>query len=200
MSNLQASLRAFAGDTLAPSQVASRTNRALCRNGGVGRFVTFFYGVVDCAGATLTFCNAGHNPPILVHDDGTIERLSSGGMVLGIFDRSDYVEETVALRAGDRLVLFTDGITEAVDEGNYEFGDTRLVDLVAAHRDQSPQRLVDAVVTAVGSFAGPALADDATVVCLSFGCAAAQHARPTFEQDADDGRSQLPIRSCKQST
>jgi sigma-B regulation protein RsbU (phosphoserine phosphatase) len=121
-------------------------------------------------------------------------------MVLGIFDRSDYAEETVALRAGDRLVLFTDGITEAVDGGNNEFGDTRLVDLVASHRHEPPQRLVDALVDAVGGFAGPALADDATVVCLSFGCAAAKQARPTSEQDAPAGGVPLPLNACKQSS
>ncbi len=200
MSNLQASVRAFAGETLAPARVAARTNSALCRNGGVGRFVTFFYAVLDPAGATLTFCNAGHNPPILARADGTIERLSGGGMVLGIFDSAEYAEETVALEAGDRLLLFTDGITEATDAGHREFGDARLVDMVAAHRCDPPQAVVDAVVAQVAGFAGPALADDATVVCLAFGCAAAKQDRPTTGQAPPEMAVLTARNAYKQST
>jgi sigma-B regulation protein RsbU (phosphoserine phosphatase) len=184
MSNLQASVRAFAGENLAPSLVATRTNAALRRNGAVERFVTFFYAVVDSERKTLTYCNAGHNPPMLVRQDGATERLCAGGTVLGIFDGSGYEDGSVMLREGDRLVLFTDGITEASDMDEREFGDERLAGLITAHRHQPPQHLVDAVMAGVTGFAGLALADDATVVCLAYGgnCAAAQHACPTSEQ------------------
>jgi sigma-B regulation protein RsbU (phosphoserine phosphatase) len=189
MSNLQASVRAFAGESLAPSIVAARTNAALCRNGALERFVTFFYGVVDSHRNTLTYCNAGHNPPILVRQDGSLERLSTGGVVLGIFDAPAYENGRVQLHDGDRLVLFTDGITEAnsVEVDQQEFGDERLIDLITAHRAEPPQPLVETVMAGITSFAGPSLADDATVVCLAYGrstgdCAAAQQGRPTSEQ------------------
>jgi sigma-B regulation protein RsbU (phosphoserine phosphatase) len=189
MSNLQATVRAFADVDASPADLATRTNRSLCRNGRVGRFVTFFYCVADAAARTLTFCNAGHNAPVLVRSDGSVERLAGGGMILGVFDDARYTQGEVAWREGDRLVLFTDGITEALplrqaggDDrrvDDEDFGDERLVGVVAAARHLPPQGLVDEVVADVLRFAGPALADDATVVCAAFSCATAKQIRPT---------------------
>jgi sigma-B regulation protein RsbU (phosphoserine phosphatase) len=167
MAHLQASIRAFSSENAAPDHVMSSTNRALCRNAELGLFVTCFYAVVNRAARRLTYSNAGHNPPLLVRADGGVDRLSVGGMVLGMFDPTAYASGDMAFEAGDRLVLFTDGVVEAVDGHDLDFGDDRLIDIALRHRHEPPQRLVDAIVHGVSQFAGgTTLADDATVVCV----------------------------------
>ena len=170
MAHLQASLRAFSGENPAPDRVMSSTNHAICRNKELGLFVTCVYVVVDRETRRLTYSNAGHNPPLLVRADGRVERLSEGGMVLGMFDPAPYLSRDVALEGGDRLVLFTDGVVEAssTDDVDVDFGDDRLIDIARQHRHGPPQSLVDAIVSGVTQFAGTALADDATVVCVGF--------------------------------
>ncbi len=167
MSNLQASVRAFAGEDVPPREVAARINRALCRNVGLATFVTFFYAVLDCAAGAMTFCCAGHNPPILVHPDGTVERLAAGGVVLGVFEDACYEHGQVSLQSGDRLVLFTDGITEAEDSEGLDFGDARLVDIVVEHRAQPAHALLGTTFDRVRSFAGAPFRDDATLIAVA---------------------------------
>jgi sigma-B regulation protein RsbU (phosphoserine phosphatase) len=112
MSNLQAAVRAFAQDGASPASVCASVNRLLCRNMASGRFVTFCYARIDVAEGRLTYANAGHNPPLLVRVDGAIEKLAPGGTVLGVFTESAYEQGEFPLRRGDRLVFYTDGITE----------------------------------------------------------------------------------------
>jgi sigma-B regulation protein RsbU (phosphoserine phosphatase) len=169
MAHLQASIRAFSDENAAPGHVLSSTNRALCRNAELDLFVTCFYAVVDLAGRRLTYSNAGHNPPILLRADGRVDRLSDGGMVLGMFDPAPYASGEIAVDSGDRLVLFTDGVVEATTIDEVEFGDDRLIDVGLRHRHGAAQPLVDAIVREVSAFAGGAtLADDATVLCVAF--------------------------------
>jgi len=175
MSNLQASVRAFATNDAGPAVVVERANRALCRHTPLDRFVTFFYGVVDTdgpstllgAGRTLHYTNAGHNFPILVRADGSVVRLATGGLVLGVAADAHYQQDSVVLQAGDRLVLFTDGITEAERRDGEEFGDDRLVETVVALRGESPLRIVDAIVNRVCAFTGGVFRDDATLMAVS---------------------------------
>jgi sigma-B regulation protein RsbU (phosphoserine phosphatase) len=164
MSNLQASVRAFAGQDRAPYQVAAAVNRSLCANTELRRFVTFFYGVVDPARRTLSYSNAGHNPPLLVRADGTVHRLSTGGMVLGIFGETLYEQREIDLRSGDRLVLFTDGITEAESAAQEEFGDDRLIQAVVDHRHEAPRAIADHVFATVRDFTAAPFQDDATLI------------------------------------
>ena len=100
MSNLQAAVRAFAQEGAAPGSVCTSVNRLLCRNMASGRFVTFCYARIDIAAGTLTYANAGHNPPLLVRANGAIDKLSPGGTVLGVFAESTYEQGDFALRAG----------------------------------------------------------------------------------------------------
>jgi sigma-B regulation protein RsbU (phosphoserine phosphatase) len=167
MSNLQASVRAFAVSDAPPSVVVDRANRALCRHTPLDRFVTFFYGVVDTDTRTLHYTNAGHNFPILVRADGSVVRLATGGLVLGVAAEAHYEQDSVALKAGDRLVLFTDGITEAEGRDGDEFGDDRLVDTVVALRGESPWRIVDAIVNRVCAYTGGIFRDDATLMAVA---------------------------------
>jgi sigma-B regulation protein RsbU (phosphoserine phosphatase) len=170
MANLQASARAFAASDSSPRTVATRINRELVRNAGLRRFVTFFYGVHDRAAGRLTFVNAGHNPPVLLHADGSVTRLSTGGTVLGAFEESTYEHADVAVAPGDRLVLFTDGITEACGAGDDDFGDDRLVAALREIRTADAATLVDRVFSEVARFTGRPgqFQDDATVLVAAF--------------------------------
>src|SRR6185436_21084417 len=98
------------------------------------RFISFFYCVLDAATGVLTYCNAGHYLPMLVRADGTSERLGIGGPVLGVLPDAEYEKASISLGAGDRVVLFTDGLTEARNEADDEFGEDRLLESAIAHR------------------------------------------------------------------
>jgi serine phosphatase RsbU (regulator of sigma subunit) len=167
MAHLQASIRAFSGEETSPARVTALANQSLCRNTGIGRFVTLFYGVLNTETRTLSYSNAGHNPPVLIRADGSVERLSAGGLLLGVYADAVYRQGDVAVQPGDRLVLFTDGITEAMDAHDVDFGDGRLIDVALRHRHRNAQELVDALFDAVSSFAGRVFADDATIVCVA---------------------------------
>jgi phosphoserine phosphatase RsbU/P len=168
MANLQASARAFAAADASPRTVAARVNRELLRNASLRRFVTFFYAVYDSHARQLTFVNAGHNPPVLLRVDGSVTRLTTGGTVLGAFEESVYEEGIVPIASGDRLVLFTDGITEACGDTDDEFGDDRLLDAVRGGATDGPTALVDRIFNAVTTFQAGPLADDATVLVAAF--------------------------------
>ena len=101
-------------------------NTALVRRGISGRFVTLFFAVLSPEGR-LTYCNAGHNPPMLVGADGEVRRLEVGGIVLGLFEGVDFAEATVDLAPGDFLVVFSDGVSEAMSAAGEEYGDDRLI-------------------------------------------------------------------------
>ena len=167
MSNLQAAVRAFASDHATPQQVATSVNRLLCRNIAVGKFVTFCYLVVDRSKQMLTFANAGHNPPLLLRTDGTVEGLSSGGMVLGVMFDTTYDQREVPIRKGDRLILYTDGISEAEAPDGRDYGVGRLSEAAAAHRGLAPQELLDAVFKDVSNFAAGHFQDDATLIVVA---------------------------------
>jgi sigma-B regulation protein RsbU (phosphoserine phosphatase) len=164
MSNLLASLRAFATSERSPRDVVSSVNRALCRQKDLRRFVTLFYALYDSSTRVLTYTNAGHNPPFVLRKDGSCERLNPGGMVTGVFDEASYEEGRVALQAGDRVVLFTDGITEARADTGAEFEDTGLLRTLDRCRHGDAQSLVNAIFEDVGTFTGGRLQDDATAM------------------------------------
>jgi hypothetical protein len=167
MSSLQASVRAFASSDPAPDAVASKVNQALCRNAELGRYVTFFYGVYDSTTRRLIYSNAGHNPPALIRSDGSVVRLTAGGMVLGLFENAAFERGELVLEPGDRLVLFTDGITEAESAAGADFGDNRLIETVRRHRAAAPASIVRALFDEVAIFAGGRFEDDATAIAVA---------------------------------
>jgi serine phosphatase RsbU (regulator of sigma subunit) len=130
------------------------------------RFVTLFYSIYDAESQVLRFCNAGHNPPVLAREHGSIERLLTGGAVVGMFEDTAYEAGQVEPRAGDRLVLFTDGVTEASSPDGAEFGDDGLLAAVRATAALDAAGTVDRVFADIGAFCGVPQ-DDATVVVLS---------------------------------
>lgn len=166
MSNLQAAVRAFASDSATPQQVATSVNRLLCRNIAVGKFVTFCYLVIDRAHGKLTFANAGHNPPLLVRggQHGNVERLTTGGMVLGVMPEASYSQHEVPVAPGDRLILYTDGIIEAENAAGQDYGEARLAQVAAASSGKAPQDMLDAIFADVSQFAAGLFTDDATLI------------------------------------
>jgi sigma-B regulation protein RsbU (phosphoserine phosphatase) len=144
-----------------------KLNRVGLENARCERFTTLFYGVLDSNCRRLRYCNAGHVPPILIRHDGTMARLFEGGTLLGVFSDAKYEENEIGLEAGDRLVLITDGITEAASPRGEEFGDDRLIDLLREHRELSAAELQEKVLQSVTSFSGQTLQDDATLMIVS---------------------------------
>lgn len=166
MSNVQAAVRSIARAAAGTAEVAGRVNRILCGNTAPGRFVTMFYGVLDGQACALRYTNAGHCAPIVVRAAGSIERLEQGGAVLGVFPQWIYEEGCVALAPGDRVVLFTDGITEARDAAGEEFGEERLGELVCAHRRLDAPAILRHTMAALADFARE---DDATLLVAAIG-------------------------------
>jgi sigma-B regulation protein RsbU (phosphoserine phosphatase) len=146
----------------------AQVNRALLRRAIPSRFATLVYGTLAQNGE-LTYCNAGHNPPCLVGRRGR-RWLCTGGPILGMFDEVTFDEETVQLERGDLVLVFSDGVTEAVSIDGAEFGEDRLVSCVEAQHDLEPAALVQHVLDTVHRFAaGAAQSDDATILVLRYG-------------------------------
>ena len=150
-----------------PASVITRLNHGLFRRAIESRFLTTFYGIVGRDG-DFTYCNAGHNAPILVSASG-IRRLDTGGMVLGVFENAQFDEETMALQPGDIVVAFSDGVTEALNPAGDEFTDDRLLASVRAHQSKSPEALVEGLLADVRAFCGDATqSDDLTIVLVRY--------------------------------
>jgi sigma-B regulation protein RsbU (phosphoserine phosphatase) len=154
-------------DTPLPSIIGS-ANRNLVQRGTGNRFVTFFFGILDAEG-NCTYVNAGHNPPFLLSRDGSMKELTAGGMVLGLFAGAQYEAATVKLQPDDHLILFTDGVTEALDTAGEEFGMDRLVALLRANAGATTSEILARLQQAVLSFsAHTPQHDDITMMVLGF--------------------------------
>jgi len=166
MSNLQAGVRGLASPSLTPEGLCERLNALICRNIAADRFITFFYAELDGPSRRLHYVNAGHNAPMVIHRDGSHTRLDEGGGVLGVFPMQRFAGGTEELAAGDRLLLFTDGVTEARNPEGEEFGDARLVRLLREMGNSSAQELQKAILAQVGGFCRGIWDDDATLIAV----------------------------------
>lgn len=166
MSNLQAVLKSLMRDGLPPSDVCSRVNRFLFDIMPENKFVSFLYGVLDSKAHRLTYCNAGHNPPLLVRGDGSVDKLHSSGAVLGQFLSWPYGQNDLYFERGDTLLLFTDGVVEACNAQEEPFGEERLVQLTRQLKNESAQTIQNALLQAVSHHCGGPLQDDATLIVL----------------------------------
>jgi phosphoserine phosphatase RsbU/P len=167
MSNFQAALKTSALENLSPGKVCTRLNRVLRPNIPLHKFITGFYGVLNVRERTLAFTNAGHNPPLLVRRNGLCVGLDVGGSVLGVFDDASYTEGKLELRSGDRLLLFTDGLSEAVNENREQFGEERLIQLLREHSDLGADELKERVFATVADFCGHKFEDDAALMIVA---------------------------------
>jgi len=166
MSNMQAVLKSTASDVVSPAQLCERVNSIVCDNIVANRFISFFYAILDNQTRKLSYVNAGHCPPMLMRDSGCL-RMKEGGPVLGIFPNHRYVQEEVELISGDRLVLFTDGVTEARNSSDKEFGELRLQEILREGRKLRAGELRDRIMETVSGFSGGFVHDDAALMVLT---------------------------------
>ena len=167
MSSLHAAVHAQSASHDSLSATISAVNRYLADNIPANRFVTLFYAELDPASGALSFLNAGHNPPLIVHAAGTVEQLASGGLPLGIKPDAEYREGRTQLQQGDVLVVYSDGVTEAVSPTGEEFGATRLYEVVARNVNASAAGIRDRIESSLTKFAqGTSAADDITLVIV----------------------------------
>ena len=165
---MQGIFAAQAATTDEPSKTITRVNLALYRRGIESRFVTLMYGVLDSAG-NMVYCNAGHNPPLIIGASG-VRRLERGGPIVGLFENATYEEERLTLAPGDWLIVFSDGISEAMNAAGDEFGEQRIIDCIQTNTALDPSRLLDALFSDVRDFArGAAQSDDITAMVLRYG-------------------------------
>jgi sigma-B regulation protein RsbU (phosphoserine phosphatase) len=149
------------------ARMTENINEQLCRATDANRFATLFLALYDDRTRTLTYTNAGHNAPALVRAGGKIERLSTGGTILGAFDSVRFDEGRVTLREGDLLVLFSDGLTEALDAADEEYGESRLVAFAAARRNETVNNIRRSIFDEVDKWSGASeRGDDQTLVIL----------------------------------
>lgn len=167
MSNAQAAIKAFASADVEPARMCEKVNRVVSSNIAEDRFITFFYCLFDSESRKLVYSNAGHNAPILARADGSAFRLEEGGSVLGPFPDWTFAQAEVELKPGDRVLLYTDGITEIRDSSGEEFSEDRLINLLIENRELDAASLQTAVMANVSEFSGGDFQDDATLIVLA---------------------------------
>jgi serine phosphatase RsbU (regulator of sigma subunit) len=167
MANLQAAVRVLASAYIKPEVLCEQVNRLTLSNIDQGKFITFFYGLVDSEAQRLTYVNAGHNPPIMLCRDRTVLRLDQGGAVLGVFPDPKYLQGEVDLAPADRLLLFTDGISEAQDSSEDQFGEERLIQLLKDNINLGAADLQRKVIKAVSEFSRGIFRDDVTLIAMT---------------------------------
>ncbi|HEX4546393.1 MAG TPA: SpoIIE family protein phosphatase [Candidatus Acidoferrum sp.] len=167
MSNLQAAVRGISSSSLSPSLLCARLNSVVFKNTASDRFITFFYAQLDGTSGRFDYANAGHNPPFVMRRDGTHVRLAEGGSVLGIFAELNFSAGTVELAPGDRVILFTDGVTEACDPQGEEFGEERLLRILEQGRALAAAELQEKILGAVADFSRAPWTDDVTLLVLA---------------------------------
>jgi len=167
MANLQAAVKATASATTEPAVVCERVKQIVGGNLVGGKFISFFYGVVDAASRTFAYSNAGHNPPIVVRSDSSVDRLVRGGPAMcRLFRDVRQEQDVMPIAPGDRIVLFTDGATEA-RRGEEDFGDDRLIQLLIAHRHLGARELQERIMAELRDFSGGDFGDDVTLVVVA---------------------------------
>jgi len=166
MSNLQAALKPLLWQKLPPRELCHRLNRTLCDITPLGKFVSFFCGVLDSQENRLVYSNAGHNPPIVVRGRDTAIELNAAGAVLGQFPDWVYEQSEIRLQSGDALLLFTDGLIDAWNEKEESFGEERLVRTAQERPGIPAAQLMESLLDAASKHCGGHFQDDASVVIV----------------------------------
>jgi sigma-B regulation protein RsbU (phosphoserine phosphatase) len=167
MSSLQAAVKTCASKGLRPRDLCERVNQVMCENIAGQGFISFFYVVISATRKQLTYCNAGHNPPMLTTRGGAVRSLECGGGVLGVIADWKYEEQEVRLNSGDHLLLYTDGITECRNAADEEFGSEVLAGVVEHFKETSAALLTEAAIHAAREFSNSNFEDDLTLVAVT---------------------------------
>ena len=166
MSNMQAALKSLASESISPSELCGKLNLLMCGNTPLRKFITCFYSELDLNTRKLMFTNAGHNPPMLVRRDGECILLEEGGRVIGAFCDSTFTQQEIQLYDGDKLLLFTDGVTEARNAAGDEFGEQRLQACLRSYVGRNAAELRTLILDEVTAFCAGNFDDDATMMVL----------------------------------
>jgi len=167
MANLQAALRALTMENLSLHELVFRVNNLIHLSTRSDKFITAFFGVLDVEDRRFTSVNAGHNPPLLLRADGSLQTLEKGGLLLGMMANVTYEEETIPLQSGDWVVMYTDGVSEAMNPEGEEFGAVRIEALIRQNAHRTAQEMVGAIAEAVSKFSGlDSQADDITLLAV----------------------------------
>jgi len=166
MSSLQAALKPLLWEELSPREVCRRLNRILCDIAPVGKFVSFFYAVLDSQEHRLLYCNCGHNPPLLVRADGSAGELNAAGAVLGQFPDWIYEQSDLQLKPGDQLFLFTDGLVEVCNSLEEAFGEERLIRIAQQNTATNAEDLKTLMIRSASEHCGGQFQDDASLVVV----------------------------------
>jgi sigma-B regulation protein RsbU (phosphoserine phosphatase) len=167
MSNLQAAVRGLASPSVSPEELCLRLNALLCRNIASDRFVTLFYAQLDGPAHQLRYVSAGHNPPFVLHRDGSHKRLREGGGILGVFANQTFKGGVMELQSGDRMVLYTDGVTEACNSDDEEFGEDRLLRVLQENPARTAIEIQKEILHAAAEFSRGTWQDDATLLVIA---------------------------------
>lgn len=167
MANLQATLRGQRLDQLTPKECIKRSNALMFKSTDVDKFATFFYGILDTGKQQLFYTNAGHNYPLLLRMDKEPMRLDVGGLVLGALEEFSFSEDCVPFEPGDILIVFSDGISEAVNSSGEEFGEEILHEISTKNRNTSAEQLIDKIIDSVHHHTGGLpQRDDMTLIVI----------------------------------
>jgi serine phosphatase RsbU (regulator of sigma subunit) len=165
--NLAGLLQSYGGPNSDPARIASEVNRHLCYLRPVAPFVTGLIAQIDCDRAAVTYCNAGHFPPLLLHSDGSSELLQEGGPLLGAIDNAEFRSATLLLVPGDTLVAYSDGVLECANPAGEDFGTDRLLETLRSAEGQSAHTKLMMILAALQDFAnGTPLRDDVSLTVI----------------------------------
>jgi FixJ family two-component response regulator len=167
MSNVQAAVKSFASVSVSPSALCEKVNHIVAANIAEDKFITLFYGLIDTESKTFSYSNAGHNAGLVVRRDGRVEKLERGGTVLGPFPDWPYEQGEIALCSGDRILLFTDGVTEVRNPQGEEFSEERLIEWLIESRGLDAGALQQILLSAVTEFSGGNYHDDLTLIVVA---------------------------------
>ncbi len=170
MAHLQACLHVLFPMDMTLVEATGRINRVICENTDFDKFITYFHGIIEGDERRFRYVNAGHNAPFFVRSDGQVETLETGGLLFGVLPDASYELGEVYFEPGDVLTLYTDGVTEAMNDAAEEYGEARLERCVINNRERSAQEILEAVEADVRAFTGPraTLDDDLTLVVVKF--------------------------------
>lgn len=166
MSSLQAAMQSLSAQKLDPDEMCYRLNRILCALTPVGKFISLFYGVLDRSDQHLTYCNAGHNPPLLIRANGQASELAADGAVLGQFPDWLYRQNEVQLGNGDRVLMFTDGMVEASNAQDEPFEEQNLIRITRDNPGSTAQELLELLIGAASRHCDKHFQDDASLIVL----------------------------------